>query len=98
MSLRSQSLLVTKCGDSYRDNETAVIGHNYVQETVSATCTEHGGIKYTCTRCGISYNGSQSEPLGHVYVTETVAATCEEGGYTTVIRTIRASRSVITSL
>lgn len=72
----------TKCGDSYRDNETAPLGHNYVMETVSATCTEKGGTVYTCTRCGVKYSGNETEPLGHTYVTKTVAATCEEGGYT----------------
>lgn len=58
----------TKCGDSYRDNETAPLGHNYVMETVSATCTEKGGTVYTCTRCGKSYKGSETEALGHAYV------------------------------
>ena len=71
----------SKCGDSYRTNETQPLGHTYVISTEGATCTESGVSVYTCTRCGSSYEGGLTAPLGHNYVAEQRPAGCtEEGG------------------
>ena len=56
------------CGDSYRTDETAALGHNYV---------ESGLETYTCTRCGDTYTDHT-----HSYTTTVVEPTCTEDGYT----------------
>ena len=56
------------CGESYRTDETAALGHNYV---------ESGLETYTCTRCGDTYTDHT-----HSYTTTVVEPTCTEGGYT----------------
>jgi RHS repeat-associated protein len=59
------------CGDSYRSNEIAALGHNYVQDSSSAT------ISYTCSRCGDTYTEHT-----HSYTSKVVAPTCTVDGYT----------------
>ena len=56
------------CGESYRTDETAALGHNYV---------ESGLETYTCTRCGDTYTNHT-----HSYTETVVAPTCTEDGYT----------------
>ena len=56
------------CGESYRTDETAALGHNYV---------ESGLETYTCTRCGDTYTDHT-----HSYTTTVVEPTCTEDGYT----------------
>ena len=40
------------CGDSYRDKETAALGHTETQEVIPATEEAPGCTRHTCTRCG----------------------------------------------
>ena len=56
------------CGDSYQDNETDPLGHDYVESGVDT---------YTCTRCGSSYTTHT-----HSYTSTVVEPTCTERGYT----------------
>ena len=56
------------CGDSYRTDETAALGHNYVESDLET---------YTCTRCGDTYTDHT-----HSYTTTVVEPTCTEDGYT----------------
>ena len=60
------------CGESYRTDETAALGHNYVKNPSNTV------ISYTCTRCGDTYTEHT-----HSYTTATVTEpTCTEDGYT----------------
>ena len=45
--------------------EVGAYGHDFVIETVEATCTDAGYTKYTCARCGYSYVTDEDAPLGH---------------------------------
>ncbi len=57
---------------SYRTDETAALGHNYVKNPSNTV------ISYTCTRCGDTYTEHT-----HSYTTATVTEpTCTEDGYT----------------
>ncbi len=56
------------CGDSYRTNTTAALGHNYVETSLET---------YTCTRCGDTYTEHT-----HSYTARVVEPTCTEIGYT----------------
>ena len=59
------------CSDSYTDNETPALGHDYA----AATCT----VAKTCKVCGVT----DGAPLGHKYEAAVTAPTCTAGGYTT---------------
>lgn len=56
------------CGDTYTDDYTPALGHNYRQEVTSATCTSGGYTTHICIRCGDSYTDSYTAALGHNYV------------------------------
>ena len=44
------------CGDTYKDNEVAATGHNYIETNrVPATTEAAGSVTYTCPSCGDSY-------------------------------------------
>ena len=58
------------CGNSYKDNYTNALGHNY-----------SGGV---CTRCGAKDPNYQA-PHTHNYTAVVTAPTCTEKGYTTHI-------------
>ena len=72
----------SRCGDSYTDNQSQPLGHNYIMVTKEATCTEFGMTVYTCQVCGYEHteeNGAY--PTGHNYSNFIVkAATCTEDG------------------
>ena len=73
----------SKCSNSYKDNYTTALGHNYTSSvTKAATCTTAGTRKYTCTRCSTSYTESIAA-TGHSYTSKVTAATCTAQGYTT---------------
>ena len=72
-----------RCGDTYRANETAALGHTYGEWTVTApaTCTETGERTRTCTVCGTAETETLSA-LGHDYqnyVYNNDAACTEDG-------------------
>ena len=73
------------CGDEYKDNLTALLGHSMVEVSEKpATCTEAGhtaGVQ--CSRCGAVESGVTEIPaLGHSYGawTQTKAPTCTAKG------------------
>ncbi len=72
------------CGDSYKDNYTDAVNHNYIKgETFAPTCSEKGYVAYTCTKCGDVRKEVYGDVIGHFYSkTETVAPTCLMKGYT----------------
>jgi len=60
--------LCTECGDAYRDDEVAALGHSYVQTASNAaTCTMDGKIVYTCSACSSVKEETTSSALGHQY-------------------------------
>lgn len=74
--------ICSRCGDPYRNNETAALGHAYATRVTAATCTAGGYTEYTCSRGDSSYRDNETAPLGHAYTTRVVAPTCTAGGYT----------------
>ena len=72
----------SRCGDSYKDNETDVIAHTYDagKVTKEATCTEDGIKTYTCS-CG-DVKTETIPKLGHDYEDTIIAPTCTTDGYT----------------
>lgn len=58
------------------------LGHNYIVNTVPATCTEDGYTVKNCRRCGDFVREAGANRLGHNYESKTVAPTCTEKGYT----------------
>ena len=47
------TLHTCECGDSYRENEIAALGHKFVRGAiVPPTCTEDGYRNFRCSRCG----------------------------------------------
>ena len=74
----------TVCGESYRDSETAALGHAMGEwEAVKApTCTEAGEERRSCSRCGHVETGVL-EPAGHSYESVVTEPGCETVGYTT---------------
>ncbi len=73
----------TRCGDSYVDDETEALGHDYIENvTLEPTCTEEGSKDITCSRC--DYEATEAiDALGHDYEAVVTEPTCTEGGYTT---------------
>ncbi|MGN0636530.1 MAG: hypothetical protein ACI4I5_09960, partial [Acutalibacteraceae bacterium] len=55
------------CGDSYTDDETEMIPHDYKAVVKAPTCTEKGYTTYTCSGCGDSYKSDETEALGHSF-------------------------------
>ena len=56
--------------------------HDYHAAPAAPTCTEPGGIVFTCSYCGDSYLENRVEPLGHEFGEWAVkkAAACTEAG------------------
>ena len=58
----------SRCGDSYTDNQSQPLGHNYIMVTKEATCTEFGMTVYTCQVCGYEHTEETGAyPTGHNY-------------------------------
>lgn len=53
--------------------------HSYATETMTASCTEQGSIRYECA-CGHFYT-EEISPLGHCYDDEVIAPTAMAQGY-----------------
>lgn len=51
------------CGDSYRGQHTAALGHVLVEEVVPPMASERGYTKHTCTRCQYTYEDTYTEPV-----------------------------------
>ena len=66
----------TVCGDSYKSNYTAALGHDWI----AADCD----TAKTCSVCG----ATEGVALGHSYKTEVTAPDCVNGGYTTYTCTV----------
>jgi hypothetical protein len=73
----------SRCGSSYKDNETAMIAHSWNAGTVttSPTCTTTGVKTYTCTVCKTTKTET-IKALGHTYTTTVVKPTYKTEGYT----------------
>ena len=74
------------CGDSYRDSETAALGHSWGQWITTKKPTQEAeGLKTrSCDRCNASDSQKIDQlPLAHTHThqKQKVAATCTEGGY-----------------
>ena len=74
-----------ECGDTYKDNEVAALGHNYSDWKVvkEATEEEKGSKEKVCSVC----NDKVTEEIPvlehvHKYTEKKVDATCTEKGYT----------------
>ena len=54
----------TRCGDSYKTNETQALGHNWNNGVVTEpTCTAGGYTTVACARCGESYMKDETAAL-----------------------------------
>lgn len=76
-----------ECGDRYRENETAAVGHSFGawEVTQAATTQSEGRMERACRACGLTEQKTLdklSETHTHSYTTEVVAPTCTEDGYT----------------
>ena len=73
----------TRCGDSYVDNYTDALGHDYkVTKYVVQGCVEDGYRIYTCSRCGDTYTEVIPADGVHSYSATVVPPTCTAQGYT----------------
>ena len=74
----------TKCGKYGKEPQTVkATGHDFREESNTATCTEGGIIVNICKICKET-SETKSEPLGHNYVKEqTKKPTCTEKGLNT---------------
>ena len=74
----------SRCGDSYTDNDTEALGHDFGEwtQTTAPTCTEKGEEIRTCSRCDATETRAV-EALGHDYDAVVTDPTCTEQGYTT---------------
>lgn len=77
------------CGDSYVDNYTDKLDHDYeVTEVFEPTCTKDGYTVSTCKRCSHKKQTTLTLATGHSEEsTVTVAPTCTEKGKTSVVCT-----------
>lgn len=56
-------------------------GHEYRENTVTATCEAEGYVLHTCVRCGDSYKDKVEAAKGHNYVENVIReATCTQQG------------------
>ena len=62
------------CGDSYRGQPVAALGHALVEEVIPPTASERGYTKHTCTRCQYTYEDTYTEPVRQVYDIEAAMA------------------------
>ena len=74
----------SRCGDSYEDDFTEALGHDFGEWSVSEepSCTEAGEEVRICARC----SETETRPvdaLGHDYVPAVTEPSCTEGGFTT---------------
>lgn len=51
------------CGESYKDNEVAALGHKYTSQVIAPTTSEEGYTLYTCQTCGHSYKDNFVDKL-----------------------------------
>ena len=73
----------SECGESYKDNETDALGHDYDEKVTKEPSCEEDGVKtYTCSVCGDTF----TEPIsktGHSWDAEYTVdkeANCTEAG------------------
>lgn len=50
------------CGDSYRGQPVAPLGHALVEEVIPPTVSARGYTKHTCMRCQYTYEDTYTEP------------------------------------
>ncbi len=67
--------------DETKEQETAALGHDYVQKVVNPTCTEGGYKELSCSRCPL-YSKQDFEPRGHEWGKweEITKPTCRKTG------------------
>ena len=57
------------CGDSYKTESVAALGHNFeFTKTEKPTCTTSGYTLETCTKCGATQKINFVAALGHIWV------------------------------
>lgn len=56
------------CGESYKDNYTKSLGHEYIDSITLSTCKEEGYTTHTCSRCNDTYKDGITAKLAHDYV------------------------------
>lgn len=75
-SLEGYTEHICSCGDSYRDNYVASLGHDYVADNLDV-CHNGGKVQYVCSRCGDCYD----EYVSAIHPSLNVGETCEHCGY-----------------
>lgn len=71
------------CGmkSGIRENYTAKLSHNYVEEYTAPTCTTSGVLRRICSECN-NTQVTYYAPTDHTYVDTVIEPTCSEGGRT----------------
>ncbi len=64
---KGYTLHTCACGDTYKDNETDMIPHDFSEAVTAPTCTEQGYTTYTCDVCGHTEQGAFVDATGHDY-------------------------------
>ncbi len=88
---KGYTLHTCKCGDTYQDNETEALGHDYDSEvTKDASCKDEGIKTFTCTRCQAGYTETIPKTTEHTWNNGEVTkeATEEEEGVKTYTCTV----------
>lgn len=73
----------TENGKTVTTKQNISVSHNFITETIEATCTKKGCTKKKCTVCGEEEIISEIAALGHNYDDVITEPTCTENGYTT---------------
>ena len=84
-----------ECGESYKEDYTAALGHAYVKNVTKPTCTVDGYTTYTCSDCGDFYTDDVVKANGHSYKETVTAATCTDKG--NVVKVCSACGDKVTS-
>ncbi len=72
----------SRCGDTYRDSQTAMIPHTYAETMESEpTCQSVGFMRHTCELCDYSYT-KEIPVVEHDWLISVVEATHSEQGFT----------------
>ncbi len=78
------TLFSCECGDNYREDETAALGHEYSEwaTVLEPTYEAEGQKERKCLRCNSSLSESipKLKPHEHICTEEIVSATCTEKG------------------
>ncbi|MBR2893081.1 MAG: leucine-rich repeat domain-containing protein, partial [Clostridia bacterium] len=78
------TLYTCRCGDSYKSETVAKLGHSYKSTvTTQPTHTKEGIRTFICEVCKYTYTEKIAKTTKHTYTAKVTAPTCTTDGYTT---------------